>query len=663
MTIFRNEKLKIYAAPLNGESSVPPIAGMNNVQHKTHTELDEDDELFVGYGFVKTSYPYRLQDMYDRELQDTEVESIVLENDYLKARFLPQYGGRLWSLYDKIANKNLVFENPVIRPCNLAIRNAWLSGGVEWNCGMVGHHPFTCSPLFTAKLLLPDGTPVLRMYEFERIRNAVYQMDFFLPDESKLLYARIRIVNSTREVIPMYWWSNIAVPELKHGRVIASVTDTYSSLRGIKKVPVPICDDIDITYPVNNPHAIDYFWRIPQEKRKYICQLDENGYGLIQTSTKRLKGRKLFVWGQGPGGDRWQEFLTKDGSRGRYAEIQAGLAHTQYECLPMPPKTAWEWVEAYGALQADKSLVHGEWEAAKSETERCLNELITEESLEELLKSTRQMAKSPADEMISYGSGWGALERYRRQSNKQNETEMCQHLDSGEISEEQMQWKNLLDNGCFGYYNPDDIPVSWILQKEWTELMENACENADEYNWYAWLQLGMTYLASGQIKKAKSALDRSIVLQPSCWAMYGLAHIARIEGNYNKAALMVLKTAEMKRDNVSFVREAVQMLNNASMYKSTIDFILSLDEKMRKIARVKLALTFAYAKTEQVLEAEKLLYEDGGIIIPDIREGEVSVTELWYLIEEIKCKQSGIEFDRKKLKPPANLDFRMDAVK
>ena len=660
MTTFKYEKFNIPAAALNGESSLPPIAGMNNVQHKTYTELDEDDELFVGYGFVRTSYPYRLQDMYDRELSDTDVESVVLENEYLKARFLPQYGGRLWSLYDKVAGKELTFENPVIRPCNLAIRNAWLSGGVEWNCGMVGHHPFTCSPVFTAKLSLDDGTPVLRMYEFERIRKAVYQMDFFLPTDSKLLYARMRIVNPNHEVVPMYWWSNIAVPELKKGRVIASVTDTYSSKRGIKKVPVPICDGIDITYPVNNPHAIDFFWRIPPEQRKYICQLDENGYGLVQTSTKRLKGRKLFVWGQGPGGDRWQQFLTQDDSDGRYAEIQCGLAHTQYECLPMPPKTAWEWLEGYGALQADGNIIHDEWESAKAETEARLNELATEESLEALLKSTHAMAIRPADEMLLLGSGWGALERYRRI--KQKDIEMCPYLDFGNITCEQQQWKDLIDTGYFGNYNPTDTPMSWILQDEWTALMENACDNADEYNWYAWLQLGITYIASGRTEEAKSALDRSMLLAPSCWSLYGLAHISRIEGNYNKAALMMLKAAEMKRDDISFAKEASSMLNNAGMYKSSIDFITSLNDDIKRVGRVKLSLAFAYAKTEQIEAAEQLLYEDGGIVVPDIREGEISVTELWYIIEEIKCKRSGTEFDRKTAKPPAILDFRMDAV-
>lgn len=42
-----------------------------------------------------------------------------------------------------------------------------MSGGVEWNCGIFGHHVHTCDTLFTAITKLQDGTPVLRMYEYE----------------------------------------------------------------------------------------------------------------------------------------------------------------------------------------------------------------------------------------------------------------------------------------------------------------------------------------------------------------------------------------------------------------------------------------------------------------------------------------------------------------
>ena len=657
------DKLKIPGADLNGESSLPPIAGLTNLQQRTKSILDEDDELFIGYGFVDSPFPYRLQDMYSRELHDMELDCAVLENEYLRAVFVPSLGGRLWSLFDKEKDRELTFSNPVFRPANLAFRNAWFSGGVEWNCGVVGHHPFTCSPLFTARLTADDGTPVLRMYEFERIRCAVYQMDFFLPKGSKMLFCRMRIVNPNPIVIPMYWWSNIAVPELPDGRVIMPANETYTNRGGmISKTSVPVSNGIDITYPVNNPHAIDFFWKLKKNARKYVCHLDKNGYGLIQTSTARLKGRKLFVWGQGPGGEKWQEFLSLEGANCKYAEIQAGLAHTQYECLPMPPKTAWEWLEAYGAMNADGSKIHGDWEEAQAEVEKRLSEIITEEAMEKLLADTRKsIALKPAEELIFSGSGWGALENLRRL--KQGEEPLPKHLDFGLPGCEQQQWIDLLQNGYFEDVDPNEVPKSWMLQEEWTEMLKLAVSGADAYNWYTWLQLGMVYLAEKKLNDAKKALDRSMTLKPSCWAMYGLANIARMEGNHEKAAMLAFRASLMKPDDPSLAKEAVKLLYHAKMYAKTLDLTQRLPEDIANLGRIKLIKAFAHLQLGEIEKAEELLYEGGGIIVPDIREGENSVTDLWFAIEEAKAAKEGRMFDREEAQPPAHLDFRMNAVR
>lgn len=127
----------------------------------------------------------------------------------------------------------------------------------------------------------------------------------------------------------------------------------------------------------------------------------------------RLIGRKLFCWGQNPGGDRWQEYLTEDGSTDRYVELQAGLAHTQYECIPMPPNTTWEWLEAYGALNADGDRVHGEWEDAKTEVREKLETIITDDEMDRILAETKEMARTAADgDMILSGQRLGRAGKY-----------------------------------------------------------------------------------------------------------------------------------------------------------------------------------------------------------------------------------------------------------
>lgn len=213
---FSTKKMRI--APLGESSSLPDLSGESILQNNLEFCLGEEDEIYEGYGRCRNAYPYRQYNAYTRKLTEGEVKTAVLENAYVKAVFLPEFGGRLWELWDKETGQNILYTNDVLRFSNLAVRNAWFSGGVEWNIGVIGHTPLTTEPLYTARLTDEGGNPVLRMYEYERIRKVVYQMDFWL-EEGKNLYCRMRIVNGSSEVIPMYWWSNMAVPEYDGGRI------------------------------------------------------------------------------------------------------------------------------------------------------------------------------------------------------------------------------------------------------------------------------------------------------------------------------------------------------------------------------------------------------------------------------------------------------------
>ena len=651
------------SAHFNGESTLPSLYEMSNVQALAQSRLDEDDGLFVGYGALRSIFPYRMQDLYDRAEDAAVYTGIELENKYLKALFLPALGGRLWSLYDKVAGRELLYRNPVVRPCNLAVRNAWLSGGIEFNCGMIGHHPYTCSQLFAARAELADGTPVLRMYEFERIRRCVYQMDFFLPEDSRVLLGRMRIVNPNRETVPMYWWTNMAVRENPRARNVIDATVTYNNKGGIVgKNPVPFSDGIDITYPSNNPIAIDYFWKIPDAARKYTAYLDENGYGFCQTSTPRLQGRKLFVWGQGEGGARWQEFLTS-GEAGRYVEIQAGLAHTQYECLPMPPLTAWEWMEAFGALHADPARVHGDWDGARSEVGARLEELCPAAALDSLFESTRGMAKRPAVELICSGSGWGALENLRR--TRDGEPALCPHLDFGQPGAEQADWVRLLETGTLEKTdcNPLEPPAGWMLQREWTERVEKSTDCHEKY-----LHSVAIALAEGRLRDADEAVGRALALRVTPTALFLRAQVERLRGDSRAAAESGLEAHRLLPDDISLARQAFAMAMNAGRNDPALnDRVVSAYEmapaNVQADGRVAMIYAFALLHRGETDRAEEVLLRDGGLSVTDIREGEISLTNLYLEIARTRADAAGTPFDPTTVEVPRRFDFRMSMPK
>ena len=61
MTTLTIDKLSIPVTELGPECAVPSIFKSKNVQQMSETRLDEDDELYVGYGYIDDPFPYRKQ--------------------------------------------------------------------------------------------------------------------------------------------------------------------------------------------------------------------------------------------------------------------------------------------------------------------------------------------------------------------------------------------------------------------------------------------------------------------------------------------------------------------------------------------------------------------------------------------------------------------------
>ena len=100
--------INLKSANFNGVSSLPSISNLSNIQQLSKSLLEEDSNVFFRYGFLSCIFPYKMQDKYDRATDVKEYKTVTLENEYLKAVFLPEFGGRMWSLFDKKKGKELL---------------------------------------------------------------------------------------------------------------------------------------------------------------------------------------------------------------------------------------------------------------------------------------------------------------------------------------------------------------------------------------------------------------------------------------------------------------------------------------------------------------------------------------------------------------------------
>ncbi len=318
-TTVRRSTRTLPAAPLGPENPLPALLPRNEAHVLDGAEraaLPPEMARQVGYAPLRSVLPTRVLDGYGRQRTPTALETIVLENARLRATVHPGLGGRLASLFHKPTGRELLYANPVFQPADFALNGAWFSGGVEWNIGATGHTTLSCAPLHAARVPAPGGDgAMVRLWEWERLRDTPFQVDLWLPEDSDFLYVGARIRNPHHRTVPVYWWSNIAVPESPGTRVLAPAEESwyFAYERTLRRIPVPEWEGVDLTYPLGSRFPADYFHEVPAPARKWIAALDGTGQGLVQTSTDLLRGRKLFVWGAGPGGRRWQEWLTEPG--------------------------------------------------------------------------------------------------------------------------------------------------------------------------------------------------------------------------------------------------------------------------------------------------------------------------------------------------------------
>lgn len=650
-TTVRRDVLTLPAAPLGPENPLPPLRPLREVHtldERGREGLPRDMARQLGYEPLRGVLPTRVLDGYGRERTDTALDTLVIENDRLRATVLPGLGGRIHSLFHKPTGRELLYRNPVLQPAAFALNGAWFSGGIEWNIGATGHTTLSCAPLHAARVTAPDGGEMLRLWEWERLRDVPFQVDLWLPEGSDFLHVGVRIRNPHEKAVPVYWWSNIAVPQER--RVLAPADEAwhFGYAGGLRRVPVPESDGVDRTYPPRSEYAADYFYDVPDQARRWIAALDDDGHGLVQTSTDVLRGRKLFVWGSGVGGRRWQEWLTEPGTGG-YAEIQAGIARTQLEHVRLDAEGEFAWLESYGPLSADPGLVHGgDWRAARDEAQARLADALPRDAVEEAYDAWRPYADTEPGEVLATGSGWGALEVLRA-DHKLPGTPFGEST----LGPEQEPWLELLHSGAVPEPRRVLPPGPTLVARHWRDMLETApARPVAEYH------LGVAQWHAGDLAQAVRSWERGLELAPSRWPLLRCLAVAdQDSGHIERAADRYAEAfddlCQERRDDgivwtsasAALGREAMGVLLAAGRPAVARSVWDRLHEATRAEGRFRLVEIQLLVAEGEMAGARAIF--DEGFEVADLREGAEVIGELWRAVTDEEL--------------PARYDFRMRA--
>lgn len=307
-------------------------------------------------------YPYSMQTDITRDKIIKAHRVIEVENDYIRILILPDLGGRILAALDKTnSNFDFIYYNHVIKPGLVALRGAWLSGGIEWNFPTLGHTVNTFSPANHKVLKNADGSVTCVVGTEEWVRRMKWEVFITLFPDRSYFQTRIRLFNRTLTHNNGYFWANAATHAWPDTRVVFPPADTTFAGGRRNPRPWPVYDGKDVSWYKNTASAHDYFCGMAGDFNGSYNYEKDNGTAHY-ASWFESPGKKFWTWGTAPSSMIWEDLLTDED--GQYIEVQAGRLLTQGDTWIFEPHLLEEWDEWWYPLKKMHGFVKANPDAA-----------------------------------------------------------------------------------------------------------------------------------------------------------------------------------------------------------------------------------------------------------------------------------------------------------
>jgi len=152
------------------------------------------DEAYQGAS--RHYYPLKMNDQYTHERVMHEWKHLFLENEYIEVAITPEIGGKLYYAKDKTKDYYFVYKNNVVKPSNIGMTGAWVSGGIEW-CVLHHHRASTYLPLDYTTTGNEDGSKTVWVAEYEPRHGMRWTIGVTVFPGKSYFKAEGRIHNST----------------------------------------------------------------------------------------------------------------------------------------------------------------------------------------------------------------------------------------------------------------------------------------------------------------------------------------------------------------------------------------------------------------------------------------------------------------------------------
>jgi tetratricopeptide (TPR) repeat protein len=287
-------------------------------------------------------YPYTMLDDLTNDRVPMTYCAIYLENRYLKITILPQLGGHVYSVYDKIDHREVFYRDNVIKYGLVGPRGAWISGGMEFSFPYA-HTTDTVSTVESVLRHNPDGSATSVVGAIDWVSNMHWEIAITLRPNTARVEEGVTLFNSTPRNHLYLFWTNSAVKAADDLQYVYPMRETiYDDPFAIAQ-NWPVWHGIDKSWYKNDASSMAAFGR-DVHRNFFGIYYHASNYGVVHVANFRQdSGKKIWTWGTAPSGKIWDHILSDDD--GPYNEIQSGRFYTQGYREFMNPRLIENWTE------------------------------------------------------------------------------------------------------------------------------------------------------------------------------------------------------------------------------------------------------------------------------------------------------------------------------
>lgn len=274
-------------------------------------------------------FPYFKFEEYEHVSKNKNWQVVTLENDYIKVMVIPEIGGKIWGAIEKSTGEEFLYKNEVVKFRNIAMRGPWTSGGIEFNFGIIGHHPSTATSVDYLTRTNHDGSVSCIVGNLDLSSNTRWTVEIRLEKDKAYFETNASWYNASPLTESYYNWMTaaaIATDDLE----FFIPGNAYVEHNGDAH-PWPIDEQGRnlAMYKENNFGPAKSYHVVGEYNDFFGGYYHDRKFGFGQWAPyEEMPGQKLWLWALSRSGGIWEDLLTD--TDGQYIEFQAGRLFDQY---------------------------------------------------------------------------------------------------------------------------------------------------------------------------------------------------------------------------------------------------------------------------------------------------------------------------------------------